>query len=620
VTERWHDACLSSARRRDLAPGDEMTNAVRPAPTGGWRWAAAIVAIGASAACSRTSDGSGSDLGRPALLVVDANRDGLLDVSGLSDEVGRTSFDADAGGVVLPNLDDDDSDRKADASVAGVQGDADVLDLSPVAVRALPTAPDGATGLLTVDAGALPHVHFFSVMGPEDRASSYSPIELPATLSTSVLRSGARLAVEVNGLLGATGDRWDGTVHLSLGVNDAKGALLLTDAARLRVAPLVFQWNTLPTRRVFHFDAAPDTDSLVEGITPLIDAGVVREGIRLPARAADQWAQDYFEVAHLQRPGPDGTVDMRVVVRSAQPDRLAGAAMSQRIGPDTAVAYVHGPLQNDASGSGYSMSSFGNWEVVPPYRTEQATYPLGRHIWGSGTRSVDQPDPTFVAFVRAQGVQPPLTVDTNWLTVGHVDEIFSFVRSPGVRGWRVLVASPSDARRMLLDLQAAGHGSVKLFAGKRAYDFSKEDEPLVAAARTIDAVLADADLMAESQRAQTKIDTATEVLRRELALADDELTAMPFLFERIFARALAYQPGTVNLLHVGDAVAAPKPFGPRIDGADPFETDLVTRLGALGLDVHFVDNWDLYHIEMGEVHCGTNVDRSVDVAWWESGR
>jgi protein-arginine deiminase len=76
----------------------------------------------------------------------------------------------------------------------------------------------------------------------------------------------------------------------------------------------------------------------------------------------------------------------------------------------------------------------------------------------------------------------------------------------------------------------------------------------------------------------------------------------------------------VNLLHVGGRVAVPKPFGPSIDGTDPFESDLSTRLGALGLGVHFVDNWDLYHIEMGEVHCGTNVERSVDVAWWESGR
>jgi protein-arginine deiminase len=487
-------------------------------------------------------------------------------------------------------------------------------------VRALPAAPDGASGLLTVDDAALPHVHAFTVTGPEDRASSYAPIDLPATLGIGALRAGVRLALEVDSLLGASGDRWDGTVHLSLAVRDAQGAPLVRDGALLRVAPLVFQWNTLPTRRVFHYDASPDTDSLVEGISPLIADGVVREGIKLSARAADQWAQDFFDVAHLQRPGKDGVVDMRVVVRSPQPDRLAGAAMLKRLGPDTAVAYVHGTMQDDAAGDGYSMNSFGNWEVVPPYRTDEAAYPLGRNIWGSGAKTVDQPDASFAAFVRAQSVQPPLTVDTSWLTVGHVDEIFSFVRAPSPRGWTVLVGSPTLARQMLLDLQASGHGSVKLFAGKQSYDFSKESEPVVQASRSIDAILADADLMAESQRAQTKIDTATEVLRRELALADTEQVAMPFLFERVYANALAYQPGTVNLLHVGGDVAVPKPFGPSIDGADPFETDLVLRLGALGLETHFVDNWDLYHAEMGEVHCGTNVDRAVDVAWWESGR
>jgi protein-arginine deiminase len=593
-----------------------MDVTVRRRSSTGWRWSAALVA--AAAACS--SPGGGTDLGRAALLVVDANRDGALDVDASADEQGRDAFGPEAGAVVLPNLDDDDRDGKADAAVSGVAGDADTADLSPLAIRALPEAPDGASALVTVDASALAHVHAFTVVGPEGRSSSYAPLELPATLGTAALRSGARLALEVDGLVGASDDGWDGSIRLSMVVRDAKGRTLALDAALLRTAPLVFQWNTLPTRSVFHYEAAPDTDSFVDGISPLLVDGVTREGITLSARAADQWAQDFFDVAHLQRPGRDGVVDMKVIVRSAQPDRLAGAAMMKRLGPDTAVAFVHGTTLDDAAGDGYSMNSFGNWDVVPPYRTEHSVYPLGRNLWGSGAKAVDQPDPAFVALVRAQAVQPPVTVDTSWLTVGHVDEVFSFVRAPTPRGWSVLVGSPSRARQMLLDLQAAGHGSTRLFAGKQVYDFSKEPEPLVQASRSIDAILADADLMAESQRAQAKIDTATAVLRGELALADDELVPMPFLFERVYARSLAYQPGTVNLLHVGGRVAVPKPFGPVIGGADPFEADLVSRLGALGLETHFVDDWDLYHAEMGEVHCGTNVDRAVDVAWWEAGR
>ena len=33
-----------------------------------------------------------------------------------------------------------------------------------------------------------------------------------------------------------------------------------------------------------------------------------------------------------------------------------------------------------------------------------------------------------------------------------------------------------------------------------------------------------------------------------------------------------------------------------------------------------VGNWDVYHRNLGEVHCGTNVSRRLDARWWESGR
>lgn len=78
--------------------------------------------------------------------------------------------------------------------------------------------------------------------------------------------------------------------------------------------------------------------------------------------------------------------------------------------------------------------------------------------------------------------------------------------------------------------------------------------------------------------------------------------------------------GTVNLLHVDGRVLVPDPFGPQIGGRDPFQEDLRARLGALGLEVRFVDDWDTFHVNMGEVHCGTNVDRTLDLAWWEGGR
>ena len=35
------------------------------------------------------------------------------------------------------------------------------------------------------------------------------------------------------------------------------------------------------------------------------------------------------------------------------------------------------------------------------------------------------------------------------------------------------------------------------------------------------------------------------------------------------------------------------------------------------MDLVFLDDWEVYHMGLGEVHCGTNVEREVDNAWWE---
>ena len=66
---------------------------------------------------------------------------------------------------------------------------------------------------------------------------------------------------------------------------------------------------------------------------------------------------------------------------------------------------------------------------------------------------------------------------------------------------------------------------------------------------------------------------------------------------------------------------APDPFGPVIDGVDIFKKDFETKLTAIGYTVRWIDDWDLYHAEEGEIHCGTNAARAIpDVKWWEGGR
>ena len=34
------------------------------------------------------------------------------------------------------------------------------------------------------------------------------------------------------------------------------------------------------------------------------------------------------------------------------------------------------------------------------------------------------------------------------------------------------------------------------------------------------------------------------------------------------------------------------------------------------LQLNFVDDWDVYHMALGEVHCGTNMTRTPMDDWW----
>jgi protein-arginine deiminase len=84
------------------------------------------------------------------------------------------------------------------------------------------------------------------------------------------------------------------------------------------------------------------------------------------------------------------------------------------------------------------------------------------------------------------------------------------------------------------------------------------------------------------------------------------------------------------MLVVNNTCVIPKAFGPVHPGpaSDLFYDDLVAQLNAKapGLTLKPVDDWYTYHAVMGEIHCGTNVNRhpsslsawlgSEAAEWW----
>ena len=80
----------------------------------------------------------------------------------------------------------------------------------------------------------------------------------------------------------------------------------------------------------------------------------------------------------------------------------------------------------------------------------------------------------------------------------------------------------------------------------------------------------------------------------------------------------AFVAGMVNMLVINKHCIVPKPFGPVVSTVDQFEKDVLDKLQPLGLTVSFLDCWDEYHVNLGEVHCATNTLRKLTPArWWE---
>lgn len=112
---------------------------------------------------------------------------------------------------------------------------------------------------------------------------------------------------------------------------------------------------------------------------------------------------------------------------------------------------------------------------------------------------------------------------------------------------------------------------------------------------------------------QVMLDHIRDKLKEELAIGDADVVEVPIL----------YNPSTgnmVNLLLVGKTCVVPKPYGPLMDGRDLFEEAFKTDLAGIGLDIHFINEWHEYHLDGGEIHCGTNqcpTNKSArDKQWW----
>jgi len=608
--------------------------------------------------CGSDSSGGGGPPPKVIELVADVNRDGLIDTADI--EAPGDQWDAQLGASFIANLDDDDLDGVRDCDDEIINSDADMWDLATFAAAQWPDAEEQATGLVKIDAESAENVRIFKrnldgsmalVLGSLGACTSQSDCTYSTehTLTTEEVRSGILFYIEARRFVSmpmpsldpAKKATWTGFVDMTYQVEKPDKTLYTSDATpdgidklKMRVAPWVLLGGLGPHDTVYSSDASYP---LVDGNQIAADAAghgyhKIPDSYGAPGGWGDWWTEDIFQTGWTGFPGENGSVrGMRIANarpwgrapfnnptaeqrRQYAPIRwILGDKANNRVpailGPDYGGAAFYDP---EHEGTGGTHDSHGNHDLIPPHDG----YPMGRIYHGNQGLS------ETAEFYNAQGIQgPSIRPDTTWLAVEHVDEYFHFVPAKTARGWKVLVASPALMTKMLQDLKAQGQGSAILHQGKGG-EFQK----------SVDEALAHTQLNQWSQTAEVKIQGHIDQLKAEVGLTDAEFIEIPTWFEDLGVNEkVAWNPGMVNMRMMDDVADIAKPFGPLINGSDPFEEFVRAELESpkhelgsegQGLKVYFTNNW-VYHEALGEVHCATNQSAPAPFAstfWWETGK
>ncbi len=560
----------------------------------------------------------------------DSNRDGEIKFD--ESDADKMTWDAKVGAIFLANIDDDEVRCKKegdditlakcnDAADDVVNGPDDALDIARVKTKGWPTAPPGTTARIEIETEtAIPYVRLFKKTGEADDELTVIGEE-ENVFDENDVRNGIEFGIEAKDVV-RDPKKWDGYVVLRFVVTTPAGEEA-EDRVTLRVSPVMTFHHLLAAEKVFVSDSRQRGNAEMRA-----DLAKACSAAKTPLDEIvedDPWTQDFFETGYMSMPGKNGTQHaMRVNFRSANvfepadkksPLRPAGQYVFKARGKDVAGIQQFDVKHDQRMDS---LNSFGNYETVPPYELGDKKYPLGRSLRGK-TKSFF-PDPAFTKMMDAQGMQPAIDIDTSWLLVGHVDETLSFVHAGSKRGWVLLANDARLAKKMLEEQVSKGKGDVPMFVGKSWYDFEEGTER--PAEISISKVLEDTEVMKASAEAAAEVDAQVAIIKKETGLTDDEIVHVPFLHSMAGGASIAYQPGIVNGVYVGDKhFAAPDPHGPVIDGKDIFKEALVSALAPHGITVHWVEDWEGYHLGIGEVHCGTNAARKIpDIKWWETGR
>jgi protein-arginine deiminase len=543
----------------------------------------------------------------------DTNRNGFVEDD---DESGEDSWSREQGAIMLGNFDDDDDDGVRDLGDSEVSGTEDLRDLAPLLVRQYPGLSAMALVSLEVDELARPNIRIFL----EDESGSINEVYTPRAASVSLpaerLAAG-ELRLFVEALAPRSGD-WDGLATIALRV-DLGGGAIEEDTIAIKTSPIIFPDNNQPGDELFVMKIT-DRDfgenmPFYDAVAANLPEGMTIYDIDQYEYWGDRWAQDNMQTGYQAMPSDGGIHVMKTYLETERETGAQGLEFlltRELLGPDLGYVYP--------GGSYSSLNYGGNLEIAPPLTAKGVEYPFGRVLVGGGEEGTlqgrnydDHMSAPQRAFLDAQPQGPSVELSTEWLAVGHLDEIFQFVvdhTGNGPHPFKVVFASPVLARQALEELSANGLGDAVVFRGRRPET-------------TVDAILADDELMTYNDAAQARVDSVRTKMMEELDLVDADILEVPVLYERYFFDgfdfAAAYNPGIQNFVTARDTLFIPDPEGPEQNGADVWETLTRAALEPLGVTVQFVDVFESYHEGMGEAHCGTEINHApYERAWWDA--
>lgn len=395
---------------------------------------------------------------------------------------------------------------------------------------------------------------------------------------------------------------------LTLDKLDSEGAVSETATVRLLASPMVFNHHLQYAEQVYAVEVnyngyknasfiADYTSALGERFTAVDGTGPPYDG--------DVWLQDEVEFGYMAGSNQQHVDVIFDTIRDRGLDDYAEDFFG---GPDF-------PIMTWGSGQATGQDYGGNLEISPPVTVDGVSYPVGRFYYGSAGGRLDVND-DVQDMLDDMGIQAPFEVDTSFLCVGHIDEFTSFVPdSTSEKGFKFVVG---DALVGLDWIDTVDPGMELPQYKGQPHRLNNVGE--------IQSDNALRSLQAELQ--EDYIEPNIEMFKAALGLTEDDIIRIPALYEEVQGcggTTAALIPGTANLIVANFVDETPMIFtsDPFFRGTNETQDDdifiaEIERLMPAELDIHWLDDWQVYHAALGEVHCGSNVVRTPPELDWTS--